>query len=117
MGRIKTEQRTIAGVTNSMGYAYNLESSMNSLTYPSGRVVNYTADSAGRPLTATDANGFPYTTNATYWPNGRQWSESSRKTALTKTTATKVVHMEQTGPVGTIRIFISAKPNILPNVK
>ena len=48
------------------GYAYNLGGSMKSLTYPSGRVVNYTVDSAGRLLSAVDANGTNYVSTAAY---------------------------------------------------
>jgi YD repeat-containing protein len=42
MGRTASESRTIAGITKSMSYTYNLDSSLNVLTYPSGAAVTYT---------------------------------------------------------------------------
>ena len=41
--------------------------------YPSNRVVNYAYDSAAHPLSALDANGAQYISNATYWPSGSQY--------------------------------------------
>jgi YD repeat-containing protein len=48
--------RTILGVRKNTVYAYNLDHSLASLTYPSGRTINYTVDSAGRPSFAQDAS-------------------------------------------------------------
>jgi RHS repeat-associated protein len=73
LGRMSSEQRTINGGSKSMGYAYNLDGSLQSLTYPSTRVVSYTYNTAGHPLTAIDANGTQYTSNATHWPNGQEF--------------------------------------------
>jgi RHS repeat-associated protein len=79
MGRVTTEKRLITGasaITNSVGYFYNLDGSMATLTYPSGRVVTYAPNSlggitAGRSVSAVDsANGINYVTNATYAPQG-----------------------------------------------
>jgi RHS repeat-associated protein len=56
-------------------YAYNLDGSLKSLTYPSGRVVNYTYNSAGQPLTATDGNTTQYVGNATYYPSGAEYQQ------------------------------------------
>jgi RHS repeat-associated protein len=70
MGRISNEQRTIAGVTKSLGYTYNLDSSISTVTYPSGAVVTYTQDSAGRALSAVDiGNSTNYATHASYGPD------------------------------------------------
>jgi RHS repeat-associated protein len=67
MGRIAGEQRTINGVSKSMRYGYNLDSSINSVTYPSNAVVTYTPDAAGRMVSAVDSgNIVNYVTGATY---------------------------------------------------
>src|SRR5579864_3611914 len=70
LGRITTEQRTIAGIQKSLAYAYNLGGSVATLTYPSGAVVTYTPDSAGRTLSAIDSgSNIRYVTGATYGPD------------------------------------------------
>jgi len=70
-GRALTERRTIAGVLRSISYSHNLDGSLASLTYPSGRVVNYAYNAAARPLSAIDtANSINYATAATYAPQG-----------------------------------------------
>jgi RHS repeat-associated protein len=69
LGRLLTETRPIAGVSKSTSYSYNLDSSVKTITYPSGRVVTYTPDSAGRPVSAVDGNGTSYVTSATYNPD------------------------------------------------
>jgi RHS repeat-associated protein len=66
MGRIKTEQRTIAGISKSISYGYDLSGYLTKIIYPSTRVVNYAPDSAGRPVSAIDANGAAYATAAGY---------------------------------------------------
>ena len=66
MGRINTEQRTIGGITKSMSYGYDLAGSPTQITYPSTRVVNYTADSAGREVSAVDGNLTKYATTGSY---------------------------------------------------
>jgi RHS repeat-associated protein len=43
-----------------MSYTYNLDGSVATMTYPSGAVINYTPDSAGRVLSVID-NGNPST--------------------------------------------------------
>src|SRR5205807_1268506 len=74
LGRVSSEQRTLAGVTKSMGYTYNLDGSVATVTYPSGAVIAYTPDSAGRLLSAVDTGGasgqaINYVTGATYGPH------------------------------------------------
>lgn len=69
-GRALTERRTISGVTKNIGYAYNLDGSLASLTYGGGRVVNYSYSAAARPLSAIDGDGTKYVTAATYAPAG-----------------------------------------------
>jgi RHS repeat-associated protein len=67
LGRLSNEQRTINGISKSLSYAYNLNGSLKSLTYPSGATVIYTPDAAGRMLSAVDTvNNINYVTGATY---------------------------------------------------
>jgi RHS repeat-associated protein len=79
MGRELTEQRTTNSVTKTTTYSYDLAGDLTTLTYPSGRAITYTYDSAGRPSTAKDiANGINYAygtcgsgnTGACYAPQG-----------------------------------------------
>jgi RHS repeat-associated protein len=74
MGRISLEARTNsyqnpAPITLTTGYQYYLEGSLYTLTYPSGDVVTYTVDGAGRPLGVSDASN-NYVASATYAPQG-----------------------------------------------
>ena len=73
LGRLTAETRTIAGVSKSTGYTYNLNGSVKTLTYPSGRVVTYTPDSAGRLTSAVDGNGTQYVSSATYYASGAEY--------------------------------------------
>jgi RHS repeat-associated protein len=70
LGRLSNESRTIAGVTKAMSYTYNLDGSVATMTYPSGAVIAYTPDAAGRLLSVvdtTDSNHpINYVTGATY---------------------------------------------------
>jgi RHS repeat-associated protein len=67
LGRVSSEQRTIAAVTKNMAYTYNLDGSVATVTYPSGSTITYTPDSAGRMLSAIDTgNNIKYVTGATY---------------------------------------------------
>src|SRR5579864_4102910 len=77
LGRISSEQRTInpgaglAAVSKNLAYTYNLDNSVATLTYPSGAVVTYMPDSAGRILSAIDSgSNISYVTGATYGPDG-----------------------------------------------
>jgi RHS repeat-associated protein len=71
IGRIVAEQRSIGGQTKSMSYEYNPDGSIKFLHYPSGAVVAYTADSAGRTVSAVDSgHNINYATGATYAPSG-----------------------------------------------
>jgi RHS repeat-associated protein len=49
---------------------YDKAGDLTSLTYPGGRVVNFTFNAAGQPLTAIDGSGAPYVSNAIYGPSG-----------------------------------------------
>jgi RHS repeat-associated protein len=71
LGRITSETRTINGVTKNLSYGYNLDGSIATVTYPSGAVITYTPDSAGRVLSAIDnTNNINYATAATYGADG-----------------------------------------------
>jgi RHS repeat-associated protein len=77
MGRIATESRTTANVTKNTSYSYNQGGLLKSITYPSGRTLNYTynvsggSNSAGRPTSVTDTTGsVNYLKSGTYAPQG-----------------------------------------------
>src|SRR5205807_6092175 len=70
LGRMASEQRTIASVIKSMAYSYNLDSSVKALNYPSGAVITYTPDAAGRMFSAVDiGSNINYVTAASYGPD------------------------------------------------
>jgi RHS repeat-associated protein len=54
LGRAFYQSRTINNVTKTTSYTYNLDSSVASLTNPSGRIITYTPDTAGRPSNVMD---------------------------------------------------------------
>jgi RHS repeat-associated protein len=63
MGRALAAQRITNSITKSFNYTYNYDGSIATLAYPSGRMVTYTVDNAGRPSTAMDvANSINYVT-------------------------------------------------------
>jgi RHS repeat-associated protein len=63
MGRELAHQRITNAITKSASYSYNFDGSLATLTYPSGRIITYTTDSAGRPSVAKDvANSVNYVT-------------------------------------------------------
>lgn len=58
MGRVLTDQRSTNSVTKNTTYTYNLDGSIATITYPSGRTITYQPGGAGRTLWAKDvANG------------------------------------------------------------
>lgn len=74
-GNVVSEGRIIAGQSKTISYAYNLDGSLKTLTYPSGRVVTYTTGNAARPTSIVDTtNNINYATTstgvATYSPPG-----------------------------------------------
>ena len=74
MGWPLTDQRTTNGVTKATTYTYNLDGSIATLTYPSGRTIRYTSNAAGRPVSAVDttnaASPINYALAASYAPQG-----------------------------------------------
>lgn len=49
-GNILTDTRIIGDTTYTTSYSYNLADQKTSMTYPSGRVVDFTRDATGRPI-------------------------------------------------------------------
>ena len=47
-GNIASDQRVISSVTYTTSYQYDDANNVSSITYPSGRVVDYTRDAAGQ---------------------------------------------------------------------
>jgi RHS repeat-associated protein len=71
-GRLIAEERTIGTLTKTMSYTYNLDDSIASIVYPSGRTVNYSYSNAQRTLAVTDGtSGTQYWSAATYAPHGQ----------------------------------------------
>jgi YD repeat-containing protein len=70
-GRVLAEKRTIAGITKTIQYAYNLDGSISSVSYPSGHTITYTVGNAEQALSAID-NGsrIQYALTASYAPQG-----------------------------------------------
>ena len=67
MGREAAEQRTTGSATKSTGYTYNLDGSLATLTYPSGRTITYSVNGASQPVSAADtANSINYASGAHY---------------------------------------------------
>jgi RHS repeat-associated protein len=63
MGRELAEQRITNSLTESAAYTYNLDGTLATLTYPSGRKITYTTDAVERPSEAQDvANAINYAT-------------------------------------------------------
>ncbi len=52
-GRVTQEVRVIAGYSHTTSYIWNPDNQLTRLTYPSGRVVDYTYDAAGRVSAVT----------------------------------------------------------------
>ena len=72
-GEYAKEEKTIGGILYTTQYTYNKNNVLASITYPSGRVITYSLDGAGRisQVRAT-INGTPTTlaSSITYLPFG-----------------------------------------------
>ena len=73
MGRVITQATTNQRASNgtiplqTLNYTYNLDGSLNTEQYPSGRTITYTYNQGQRALSAVDtANAINYVTSATY---------------------------------------------------
>jgi len=70
-GRPITQSRTTSGITKTTILKYNLTGATTSLTYPSGRIINFAYSKASRPTSATDqSTGTLYVSGASYAPQG-----------------------------------------------
>jgi RHS repeat-associated protein len=77
-----------SGCPRPLGYTYSPAGALTSLTYPSGRVVNYALDGADRILSVTGTmipNTTPYAQNAAYAPQGGLAQMSLGNTNLEQT--------------------------------
>ena len=122
MGRPLVESRTNLGTTTTrctgagkyracinsdayafrVGYTYNLDGSLNTLTYPSGDVVTYTVGGAGRVLRVSDSanNYVGYSGNsATYTPNGALASMVNGQTGSFAGIATSNAYNDRLQPI------------------
>lgn len=74
VGRDSLKIQRTSGVNYQMSLGYNAVGAITSLTYPSGRSVNYTYDGTGRLLSLAgnlgDGTGRTYANNLTYSPFG-----------------------------------------------
>jgi YD repeat-containing protein len=90
----RTTTSSPSNITKTSTYYFDLAGNLTSITYPTGRIVNYTYDGAGRPSTAADsANGITYaaaqstppsgclTTGVCYTPQGTEYSAAIGKTS------------------------------------
>jgi RHS repeat-associated protein len=76
MGRVATEQSTIAGITKAMSYTYFLDGELSAQRYPgttpsNGALVNYQVTAAGRPFGASGTYDTYVPQNAKYTPDGQ----------------------------------------------
>jgi RHS repeat-associated protein len=73
-GRTTAEARTISGITKNISYAYNLDGSIKTVTYPSSKTITYTVSNAQRLTTAKDiVSGTQFALAASYAaPGGLQ---------------------------------------------
>ncbi len=71
-GHSITQSMTIGSINKSIAQQYYLNGATSQLTYPSGSVVQYGLDSAGRNASVTDTtNSIQYAKNATYNASGQ----------------------------------------------
>jgi RHS repeat-associated protein len=65
-----TDARTANGVSKTTIVQNNLDGSVNTLTYPSGRTLTYAYNSAAQPVSAVDNLSVSYASGAIYAPQG-----------------------------------------------
>ena len=119
-GRVTAGSQTTEGNTYNFAYAYNRDSSLDSITYPSGRVVEYTSyDEAGRVTsvagTPSGGSAVNYATSMTYAPHGA----SLRRTQLLdlRVTGQKVI-IERHFPIQqSVRQIAQRQPVLLPKTR
>lgn len=69
LGWIKSSTKRTSGADFDFSYTYDLAGGLASVSYPSGKTVNYCADSAGRMTKATRDNSVIAQANL-FWPSG-----------------------------------------------
>jgi RHS repeat-associated protein len=90
----RTTNSSPSNITKTSTYYFDLAGNLTSITYPTGRVVNYTYDAANRSATSVDSsNGITYaaaqvsppsacpTTNVCYTPQSTEYSAAIGKTS------------------------------------
>jgi len=66
-GHVITDRRNTNSITKDTIYTYNFVGAETSVTYPSGRTINYTYNAAGQVVSAVDGStGVNYASNAAY---------------------------------------------------
>jgi RHS repeat-associated protein len=71
VGNILIAKRITNNVPDSFTYIYNLDSTVGTVGYPTGRTITYQPGDAQRPLWGKDVtNGINYATGAHYFPPG-----------------------------------------------
>jgi YD repeat-containing protein len=71
MGRVIAQHRHTNNILYASSYSFNLDGSLHSINYPSGRTIAYTYDLAGRMTSAYDpVNNINYALNGVYTPAG-----------------------------------------------
>ncbi|PIE69735.1 MAG: hypothetical protein CSA21_00840 [Deltaproteobacteria bacterium] len=70
LGRLVTETRTLDGISSAITYTYDSTTGdLASITYPSGRVLGFSRNTAGQ-VTALTLDGTPLVSNIEYLPFG-----------------------------------------------
>ncbi len=70
-GRTTTESRTISSINKTISYAYNLDGTVGTSTYPSGKTITYTVSNAERLTAAADtSSSTQFVYGASYAPPG-----------------------------------------------
>ncbi len=68
--QLQFNQRIPTQVNKEFSYTYNLDGSLKTITYPSGRVVTYQYNQAQRPISAVDGGGVNFASAAQYTAGG-----------------------------------------------
>jgi len=108
-----TEQRTTNGITKTTKYLLDFLGNTYQITYPTGRVVNYTFDAANRPGAAQDSsNGITYATGFKTAPGG---TCSSGITCYTPQGSVYAVSLGQTTSFTGLNITNTYNSRLQPN--
>jgi RHS repeat-associated protein len=82
MGRVLGQTEKIGTTSYPISYLYNMAGQLTLETYPSGRMMNYAFDQAGRLSMITDGLGTTYDSGFQYAPHGGRTSETFGNTAV-----------------------------------